>query len=298
MTVVGDGINRYEVDRDWLRKKPEFWDMGQCADVAVDSHDRLWLFSRSNNPVTCWDVDGNFIGSWGDRGNQHGEFKVPHGIFIDREDTIWLADHQTHVVTRHQIDGKVLMELGVFGYASITVTTVGGNGDPFNNPTGVSLASDGSIFVSDGYGNRRVHRFSPTGDLELSWGEAGIGPGQFSILHKIGVDAEDRVYICDRENNRIQIFDRDGKYLNQWDDLVGPGDIHFGHDGLVYVVEQGGGSGISIWDQSGSIITRWRGNKEACVAAHGCCIDSSGNIYVAEIGDPIDGQRITKFSKI
>ena len=86
--------------------------------------------------------------------------------------------------------------------------------------------------------------------------------------------------------------------MNQWDDLVGPGDIHFGHDGLVYVVEQGGCNGISIWDQNGSIITRWRGNKEACVAAHGCCIDSSGNIYVAEIGDHIDGQRITKFSKI
>ena len=298
MKLVGNGKYKYEVDRDWLRKKPKFWNLGQCADVGIDSHDNVWLFSRSKHPITYWTNDGDFIGSWGNSGDQYGEFKVPHGLYVDSQDKIWLADHQTHLITKHDHDGEILLELGIYGYASITINTTGGNGDPFNNPTGVALSSDGKIFVSDGYGNRRVHRFSDKGVLEQSWGEAGINPGQFSILHKVGVDLSDNVYICDRENNRIQIFDTNGQYLKQWDDLAGPGDIYFTDDNLAYVVEQGGGNGVSIWTDSGDLITRWRGDSDACVAAHGCAVDSKGNIFVAEIGEEGAGQRVTKFTRL
>jgi sugar lactone lactonase YvrE len=299
MTTVGDGDHRYEVDRDWLlRNVPAFWDLGQCADVAVDSKDRVWLFSRSKHPVTCWTTDGKFIGSWANQGDLPGEFRVPHGIYIDYEDTIWLADHQTHTVTRHREDGEVLMTLGTHGYANITVTTTNRQGTPFNMPTGTAIAPDGKIFISDGYANRRVHRFSASGDLEHSWGEAGTGPGQFSILHKVAIDPDGLVYICDRENNRIQIFDADGAYQGQWDDVVGPGDILFAPDGLVYVVEQGGGNGVSIWTRSGELVTRWRGNADACRAGHGIGMDSTGNIYVAEIGEPERGCRVTKFTRV
>ena len=297
MTIVGEGKFQYEVDRDWLRHKPAFWELGQCADVGVDSSDRIWLFSRSKHPVTCWTTDGYFIGSWGDLGPLEGEFRVPHGVFIDFEDHIWLTDHQTHQVTKHNENGEVLLALGTHGYATITVTTVGGNGDPFNNPTGIAMATDGRVFVSDGYGNRRVHRFSEKGELEHSWGEAGRGPGQFSILHKVGVDKNNNVYICDRENNRIQIFDENGIYLREWNDVVGPGDIFF-NDDVAYVVEQGGGNGISIWTLDGGLITRWRGNAEASQAAHGGALDSDGNLYIAEIGEPGHGQCVTKFSLI
>jgi len=297
MTTVGEGKFQYEVDRDWLRHKPAFWELGACADVGVDSQDRVWLFSRSKHPVTCWTTEGQFIGSWGDLGLDKGEFRVPHGVFIDKDDNIWLTDHQTHQVTKHNENGDVLMELGTFGYASITVTTVGGNGDPFNNPTGLAVAPDGRLFVSDGYGNRRVHRFSAKGELEHSWGEAGRDPGQFSILHKVGVDKNGKVYICDRENNRIQIFDADGNYLTEWTDLVSPGDIFFDDD-IAYVVEQGGGNGVSIWTLEGELITRWRGNPDACQAAHGGWFDSNRNLYIAEIGEPRSGQRVTKFSRI
>jgi len=297
MTIVGEGKFQYEVDRDWLRHKPAFWELGQCADVGVDSQDRVWLFSRSNNPVSCWTTDGEFIGSWGDRGPLAGEFRVPHGVYIDSEDNIWLTDHQTHQVTKHNENGDVLLALGTHGYANITVTTVGGNGDPFNNPTGLAMSTDGRLFVSDGYGNRRVHRFSADGELEHSWGEAGRESGQFSILHKVGVDKNDNVYICDRENNRIQIFDVDGNYLREWSDVVGPGDIFFRND-VAYVVEQGGGNGISIWTLDGDLITRWRGNVDACQAAHGGALDSDGNVYIAEIGEPGTGQRVTKFTLV
>lgn len=299
MTIVGDGKFKYEVDRNWLlRGVPKYWDLAAIPDVAIDSEGLVWVFSRSEHPVSCWSPDGEFVGSWGDLGQQPGEFRVPHGIFIDNEDSIWLADHQTHQVTKHSRDGSVLLELGTFGYANITVTTNGSQGAPFNMPTGVGIASDGKLFVTDGYANKRVHRFSSTGDLEHSWGEAGTGPGQFAILHKVAVDSQDRVYVCDRENDRIQIFDRDGNYLEEWDDVVMPGDIYFAPDGTVYVLEQGEGNGMSIFTAGGDLITRWRGNHDANVAAHGCWVDAAGNIYVAEIGATSEGQRVTKFNLI
>ena len=106
------------------------------------------------------------------------------------------------------------------------------------------------------------------------------------------------MFVCDRENDRIQIFDADGNYLDEWTDVTGPGDTYFDGKGLVYVVEQGGGNGVSIWTEAGDLITRWRGNADACEAAHGCCVDSGGNIYVAEIGQPGHGQRVRKFVRI
>ena len=113
----------------------------------------------------------------------------------------------------------------------------------------------------------------------------------------MGVDKNNNVYICDRENNRIQIFDENGIYLREWNDVVGPGDIFF-NDDVAYVVEQGGGNGISIWTLDGDLITRWRGNAEASQAAHGGALDSDGNLYIAEIGEPGRGQCVTKFSLI
>jgi streptogramin lyase len=296
---VGSGDFQYELDEGWPKKIPTYWNLDQCADVATDSQDRVWVFSRGLHPVTVWSPDGQFEGSWGNLGNQPGEFRVPHGIFIDKQDNIWLADHQTHTITKHALDGTVLMTLGTFGYANITVTTTNGQGTPFNMPTAAAVAPDGKIWASDGYANRRFHRFAADGTLEGSWGEAGTGPRQFSILHKVGVDPSGRVYICDRENGRIQIFDNDGNYITEWKDLSGPGDIVFA-DGVAYVVEQGSGSGISIWTLEGELITRFRGldPEKIMGAAHGMWVDSKGNIYVAEIGQPGRGQRVRKFNKL
>ena len=170
--------------------------------------------------------------------------------------------------------------------SDFTFTTDGIQGNPFNMPTGSGIAPDGKIFVSDGYGNRRVHRFSSEGKHELSWGEHGTGNGQFAIVHKLGVYKDSRVFVCDRENDRIQIFSPDGELLDIWTNgLAGPGDIYF-QDDIAYVVEQSEGSGISIWDvPSGE-------------AVHGCAVDSKGNIFIAEIGLGNIGQRIRKLNKV
>ena len=171
-------------------------------------------------------------------------------------------------------------------------------GEPFNMPSGLAIAPNGDIFVSDGYGGHRVHKFSPEGELLLSWGREGTGPGEFVNLHNIGVDVNSRVFICDRENHRIQLFDDHGSFLEEWTDLESPGDIWFS-GGVAYVIEQGTNSGVSIWTLAGDLVTRWRANdgpREATILdGHGICVDSHGSIYVTEIGR---GERVSKFVRV
>ena len=299
MTIVGDGDFRYEVVPQWPTKMPESWKFGMASDVAVDSQDRVWVYSRDQHPITWWTTDGELVGSWG-WGTKESFFREPHGIFIDAEDNIWLTEKQRHVVTKHSQSGEILMELGNRDWASVTVTFDGRHGEPFNSPAGVAVGMDGKIFIADGYGNRRVHRFSPDGTLETSWGMPGDGPGEFALVHNIGIDENGRIYVCDRENSRIQIFDADGNYIDQWTDMSAPGDIHFRGDGLAYVGEQGGNRAVSIWSLDGELVTRWHGDDEAKVlgAGHGIWTDSEGSIYVAEIGTPEMGQRVRKFQKL
>ncbi len=295
MVTVGSGNYRYELETEWPKLMPLGWHFGLASDVDVDSKDRIWVYSRGNHPVTVWSNKGYLIGSWGEN-----FFREPHGMFIDSEDHIWLTEKQRHIVTKHSQDGEILMELGQRDYAQVTVTHDGRHGLPFNSPSGVAVAPNGKIFIADGYGNRRVHRFSAQGELELSWGTPGTGRGEFALIHKVTVSKDSRVFVCDRENNRIQIFTDNGEYIEEWNDFAQPGDVYFGSDDTVYVVEQGAGSGVSIWSMDGQLITRWRGMDAQTVlgAAHGICTDSQGNIFVAEIGQRGKGQRVRKFNKI
>ena len=173
--IVGTGDLKYELDDSWPRV-PEGWSLGTCSDVAVDSLDRVYVFNRDKHPVAVFEADsGQFVTSWGE-----GEIQEGHGIYIDSEDAVWITDRQQHVVTKHTKYGEKLLELGRRGWAKSVVTPHGTMGGPFNMPAGVCVASDGRIFVADGYGNRQVHRFSATGELELSWGRTGSGAGASS----------------------------------------------------------------------------------------------------------------------
>jgi DNA-binding beta-propeller fold protein YncE len=293
-SLVGTGDFRYEMDDSWPRM-PESWEFTLCSDVAVDSKDRVWVFSRGKHPVSIWSADGTFIGSWGE-----GDYRDPHGIFIDPKDNIWLTDTQWHVVEKRTQEGKLLLELGTRGRAMPTTSQKGDNGNPFNMPSGVALSKAGDIFVSDGYGNRRVHRFSATGERKASWGRSGDGPGEFALLHNIGTDSRGRVFICDRENSRIQIFDQNGKFITMWKDVLSPGDVYFSPDDLCYVAEQGTPTGVSIFTLDGKLVSRWRGTGPGGVleAPHGIWADSKGDVYVAEIGRAGHGQRVRKFVRV
>ncbi|MDP6063270.1 MAG: peptidyl-alpha-hydroxyglycine alpha-amidating lyase family protein [SAR202 cluster bacterium] len=285
--TVGTGDYRYELVPSWPNM-PRFWSFGRASDGAVNSRDEIHIFSRGKHPLTIWDVDGNFISSWGE-----GDFSTEaHGIYIAPNDNVWLVDRDYHIATEHKPDGTLLRTLGNKLAPSPSFV-----GNPFNMPSGLAIAPNGDLFVSDGYGGHRVHRFSPEGELELSWGKQGTGPGEFALLHNIWVDADSRVFICDRENDRIQIFDREGNYLEEWIDLHKPGDIWVS-DGVVHVVEQGEECGVSLWNLQGDLIARWRGNdgqSGMLTAPHGLCVDSQGSIYVTEIGE---AQRVTKFQRL
>ena len=196
-TIIGTGSYRYRFRRDWA-KLPRWWNFGEANQPgpprtsvkgAVAANGDVYVLCRAAHPVLVFDAGGNFVTSWGE-----GQFSsFVHGLTIDPAGKIWITDTSLHTVTQHEPDGTLLRTLGTRGAATPTLY-----GKPFNMPTGVAFASTGEIFVSDGYGNRRVHCFSANGELQHSWGEPGDGPGQFALVHFITADADDRLYVCDR----------------------------------------------------------------------------------------------------
>jgi len=291
--LAGHGDIRFSVSVDIL-KRPLYWDLGLCSDVVVDAQDRLWVASRRQHPISVWSTDGAFLGSWGEN-----EFVEVHHI-APIGGALWVVDDQLHIVRRYEPDGTMTAEMGRRGVAVASVTHRGQNGGPFNMPTGIAAGRNGELFVSDGYGNRQVHRFSADGTLEKSWGRGGTGPGEFGPVHSVTVDGTDRVIICDRENNRVQLFDYDGGFVAEWGDLYGPADAAVGADGLVYVVEQGdsiGGrmnyqpNGFSVLTMAGEVVGHWyEASSGTMVGGHGITVDAAGNVYVADLV----GRRVVK----
>jgi DNA-binding beta-propeller fold protein YncE len=177
-------------------------------------------------------------------------------------------------------------------------------GPPFHFPTNVAVAPDGGLYVADGYGNARVHRFSADGQLLLSWGEPGEGPGQFRIPHGIDVRADGTVIVADRENSRLQFFTPDGGFLEEWTEIARPCQVQAAADGLIYVAELGYRAGmwpgtsaptpdapggrVSVFDADGRVLARWGGGSDPCApgdffAPHDLCVDAGGDVYVGEV---------------
>ncbi|HEX2152126.1 MAG TPA: peptidyl-alpha-hydroxyglycine alpha-amidating lyase family protein, partial [Stellaceae bacterium] len=209
--LLGSGEWTYEVNVDWA-KIPDEITLGDCAAVGVDSRGNVYAFNRGEHPVAVFDNDGNLLRTWGE-----GLFTRPHGVHVAPDDTIWLTDDGDHTVRHCTLDGKVLMTLGVPGKPAPFMS-----GEPFHRCTHTAQSPKGEIYVSDGYGNARVHKYSPDGKLLMSWGEPGTDPGQFNIVHNIAADPDGWIYVADRENHRVQVFDGNGKYEAQWMNLHRP----------------------------------------------------------------------------
>src|SRR5437667_162423 len=190
---LGSGEYTFEVNENWA-KVPEEITLGDCAAVGVDRQNRVYAFNRGEHPVAVFDAEGNLLRTWGE-----GMFRRPHGVHMGPDDTIFLTDDGDHTVRQCTLDGKVLMTLGIPGEPKLFMS-----GEPFHRCTHTALSPQGDLYVSDGYGNARVHKFAPDGRLLLSWGEPGTDPGQFNIPHNICCDADGWVYVADRENHRIQ----------------------------------------------------------------------------------------------
>jgi hypothetical protein len=180
---------------------------GDATSVAVDSEDNVYVFNRGTAPVVVLDREGNFLESWG-----AGDFDWPHGIFIDDNDDLYLVDQRAHFVQKRTREGKVLLTIGTRGEPAPAYS-----GAWFNQPTDLVVHPvTRELFITDGYGNTAVHRFSPEGRHIASFGEPGCDDGQLSLPHGIELLDDDLLLVCDRENYRMQVFTTSGDYVDQW----------------------------------------------------------------------------------
>ncbi len=315
--TYGNGSYRYELVEEWA-KLPTGWSFLDVGGLAVDAQDHLYVFNRSAHPLMVFDRNGNLASSWGE-----GVFNRPHGIRISRDGTIYCTDDGSHVVRKFSPDGKLLMTMGTkdkpsdTGYVEkpdllASLDTIKRGGPPFNRPTGVALSSNGDIYVTDGYGNARVHKFNVNGKLLFSWGEPGTGQGQFRLPHNVWVDKLERVWVPDRENSRVQIFDSRAKFVTQWTDVVRPTDVFIDNDDVVYIPEIGhvgdAGPKVSLFTFDGTPIASWGcqpkdHRTDLFVSPHAIAVDSHGDVYVGEValthsGIDRGGRVVQKFARI
>ncbi len=302
--VTGSRVNVatwYKVDPNWPQR-PEGVEWGQMAGVAVDDKDQIWLHTRANPPVQVYDVDGKYIRGWGE-----GLIGSAHYLKIDHQGMIWLADVGKHVIMQFTPQGKLLKTLGTPGEP-------GDDQKHFDKPTDMAVTPDGQVFVSDGYGNRRVVHFDKHGKFVKAWGKEGTGPGEFMLPHAITMDSQGRLYVADRSNVRVQVFDQSGKFLQQWRNLLVPWGLTITENDEIWACgsspmawEEGTGllgcpprgQVFMRFDPTGRLLQLWtvpkgRDRREQPGELnwlHALAVDSKGNLYAGDI----TGKRAQKF---
>ncbi len=293
---IGGGDFVYEVAEGW-GNLPEGWGFKEVAAVGVDAQGRVYAFNRGEHPVIVFDRDGKFLNSWGE-----GMFPRAHGVTMGPDETIYLTDDDDHTVRKCTYDGRVLLTVGVSGKPAPFHS-----GNPFNRCTHVAICPiNNDFYVSDGYGNASVHKYDEDGNLLFSWGGPGTEPGQFNIVHNISTDKDGYVYVADRENHRVQVFNSKGKYETQWVNMAKPcglymDDGEFDAEGrqLLYIGELGAtisanqgapgmGPRVSIYNLEGEVLARLGDTGPGLeagrfIAPHGIALDANGDMYVAEV---------------
>ncbi len=261
-------------------KIPDDISLGACSAVAVNSKGELYVFHRGPQPILCFDAAGEFLRSWGD-----DLIGTAHGMRVDPHDNVWVTDTKHHLVFKFSGAGKLLLALG-------TSDRPGTGREQFDKPTDVAFGPDGEVFVTDGYGNSRVMKFDRHGKFLSTWGSAGDQPGEFDLPHSIVVDARQRVLVGDRENDRIQVFDLDGRPLEIWKGFA-PYGIAIDSSQRVFIAD-GRANQILRLDRKGQVVQS-QGTQGLAAGQfalpHMIDVDKDGNLYVAEVG----GRRVQKF---
>lgn len=272
---------QYTVDPDWPQL-PSGWNFGETPGVAVDAKGHVFVLHRGEHPIIEFTPDGKQVRSWGE-----GLFIRPHSIRIDPQGNIWTVDNDTHQVLKMDPSGRVRMVIGRRGVSGETE-------ENFNRPTDVAFGPNGEIYVSDGYVNSRVVKFSKEGRYVTAWGKKGKAPGEFNLPHAIAVDKQGRVYVGDRENYRLQIFDADGKFLKEWTNVGSPWGLDLRPDETLFIAD-GYNDRIVKADLNGKILGAFGNNGRMpgeLSFVHNLGLDSAGNIYSGEIKN----QRVQRFT--
>ena len=292
MTILGAGDYIYEELADW-GELPDGWQFKDVVDIAVDAQDRVYVFNRGGHPVIIFEQDGRFVGSWGD-----GLFTRAHGLTIVPDDAhgevLYCVDDMGHWLGKFTLDGELLMQIGTRDQGAPKRS-----GLPFNQPTKVALdPQSGELYIADGYGNAKVHKYTAQGEHLFSWGDYGLAPGEFNFPHSVCTDSAGKVYVADRENHRVQIFDREGQYLDRWDGLHRACGLHIDND-IVYVgqilthleVNMGSpnlGACVTVHDLKGQRLARLGDvlpgeGPGQFIAPHSLATDSRGDLYIGEV---------------
>lgn len=260
--------------------------LGETPGVGINANDEVVIVNRAAVPVQVYSTSGEFIAAW-----PYDEFTRVHSLTIMPDGHMFVSDDLRHVVQEFDAGGNHVRTFGTPGVPSETgrniepLGVVKREGPPFNQPTDAAIGLDGTLYMTDGYGNARVHRFSRDGELIQSWGTPGSGPGQFNLPHGVRVDNEGRVLVADRENNRIQVFSPDGEYLFSYEDVRRPCGLLVDASGAIFVAELGESHGrISIFSAEGDLLSRWSIEGDVARAgAHSVALDRDGNLYVGMV---------------
>ena len=301
--------NNYEAVKFWPKIPHGIW-LREATSVSVDSNDNVYVFNRGNVPLLIFDKNGNLKTSWGND-DPFGEVKVevlridyklqtwegsrfvrPHSILLDYEDNIWCVDDSGHKIYKFDQNFELKLSLGDGNPAERE------SGKPFNRPTDITInKKNGDLFISDGYGNSRIHHYDKEGNYIKSWGESGTGPGQFSLPHNICMLENDELIVCDRENHRVQIFSTEGQFIKEWHVHKATA-VTTDHKGNIFIAEQGPppvqngvknlGHSVGIWDREGNLLQRLGAElpgeePDQFLWPHSISVDSKGRIFVAEV---------------
>ncbi|WP_339908810.1 peptidyl-alpha-hydroxyglycine alpha-amidating lyase family protein [Symmachiella dynata] len=307
--AVTPTITEYDVDPAWPQRPETISGAGWVSGLAVDDKDQVWFFRKGPDPVQVYSASGEFVRSWG-----KDRFLNPHQLRIGPDGNIWVADFGLHVVQKFTPEGELLQTLGVRGEK-------GDDELHFNMPTDMVITPKGDIFVTDGYGNRRIVHFDKDGKFVKAWGSYGTEPGKFVLPHAIQLDSKGLLYVADRNSARIQIFTQEGELVDQWSNLIMPWGISINKKDEVWVC----GSSPHWWVRDGKapeykdqLFMRFNTdgrvqqvwsiplgdigeNKDKpdvsrlkpgeAVGVHCIAQDSQGNLYVGDIY----GERAQKF---
>ncbi len=281
LAAQGGGSAPYRLVDGW-GALPSGLTYGEVPGMTIDADGRIYAFHRNSPPVVEFDRSGQVLKTWGE-----GLFVWPHGIRVDLNGFLWITDGRARDGKGQQVfkftrDGKLVMTLGTAGVA-------GDGPNTFNGPTDVAVAQNGDIFVADGHVNSRIVKFAPDGTFIKAWGRKGTGPGEFDVPHTIFFDSQGRLFVGDRSNKRIQIFDQDGRFIDQWPQFGSPSGIFISSDDTLYVVDYNDKKAVFVGSaKDGSIKYTF---EEAL--AEGVAVDRDGNIYVGETvpGETASGRK-------